>query len=175
MATLKAILEVLALFVQIIGFPVAAISLFMARKEAKASRDLQIALTLSESFRTRWEGGWSDVMYELKQVLKTSESDEVPIKYRDHLYKMMNWIDWLGILIKTKSLSEKKIIFDSIRPQLVDIIKLSRPLIKQDTELNDKDYWAGLLTVAGALNIKIEDAAQKETADTCTAKTTWRS
>ncbi|MFZ0063682.1 MAG: hypothetical protein WAL47_16740 [Pyrinomonadaceae bacterium] len=159
MATLKAILEVLALFVQIIGFPVAAISLFMARKEAKASRDLQIALTLSESFRSRWEGGWSDIMFELKEVLKTSDSDEVPVKYRDHLYKMMNWIDWLGILIKTKSLSEKKIIFDSIRPQLVDIIKVSRPLIRKDTQLNDEDYWAGLRTVAAGLNIKLEDPA----------------
>ena len=159
MEKLKAILEVLALIVQIIGFPVAAISLFMARKEAKASRDLQIALTLSESFRSRWEGGWSDVMYELKQVLKTSDSDEVPIKYRDHIYKMMNWIDWLGILIKTKSLSEKKIIFDSIRPQLVDIIKISRPLIRKDTELNDENYWAGLHTVAAGLNIKLEDPA----------------
>jgi hypothetical protein len=153
--TLKSILELLALVVQIVSFPIAAWSIYLARKEAKASRDLQIALTLSESFRERWEGGWSDALYELKQVLRTSGSNEVPKEYNDHLYKMLNWIDWLGILINHKSLSEQRIIFDSIRPQLVEIIQLSRDLIRGDMERHGQDYWAGLKTVADALNVEI--------------------
>jgi len=158
--TLKSILELLALVVQIVSFPIAAWSIYLARKEAKASRDLQIALTLSESFRERWEGGWSDTLYELKQVLRTSGSNEVPKEYNDHLYKMLNWIDWLGILINHKSLSEQRIIFDSIRPQLVEIIQLSRGIIWDDLKRHGEDYWAGLRTVADALDVEISGTSQ---------------
>jgi len=158
--TLKSILELLALVVQIVSFPIAAWSIYLARKEAKASRDLQIALTLSESFRERWEGGWSDALYELKQVLRTSGSNEVPKEYNDHLYKMLNWIDWLGILINHKSLSEQRIIFDSIRPQLVEIIQLSRGIIWDDLKRHGEDYWAGLRTVADALDVEISGTSQ---------------
>jgi len=161
--TLKGILELLALAVQIVSFPIAAWSIYLARKEAKASRDLQIALTLSESFRERWEGGWSDTLYELKQVLRTSGSNEVPKEYNDHLYKMLNWIDWLGILINHKSLSEQRIIFDSIRPQLVEIIQLSRELIRSDMERHGQDYWAGLKTVADALDVDLNKTGYEET------------
>lgn len=150
----KQILEVIVLVVQIISFPIAAASLYLARKEAKASRDLQIALNLSESFRSRWEGGWSDALYEVKEAQKTSGADEVPEKYRDRLFQMLNWIDWLGVLIRTKSLSEKEIIFGSIGPQFVEIIDISRPLIEPDIQAHGSKYWAGLLTVAQAQDVE---------------------
>jgi hypothetical protein len=150
----KQLLEVIVLVVQIISFPVAAGSLYLARKESKASRDLQIALNLSESFRSRWEGGWSDALYEVKEAQKTSGTNEVPVKYRDRLFQMLNWIDWLGVLIRTKSLSEKEIIFGSIGPQFVEIIDISRPLIEPDIQKHGSKYWAGLLTVARAQNVE---------------------
>ena len=73
---------------------------------------------------------------------------------------MLNWIDWLGVLIRTKSLSEKEIIFGSIGPQFTEIIEISRPLFEPDLEKHGTKYWAGLLTVATALNIKLEDHVQ---------------
>jgi hypothetical protein len=152
--TLKQFLELVALVVQIISFPIAAWSLYWARKEAKASRDLQIALNLSESFRSRWEGGWSDALYELKQIQRSSDNAEVPEKYRDPLFQMLNWIDWLGVLIRRKSLSDKKIIFESIGPQFVEIIEISRPLLKPYFAEHGPDYWAGLVTVAEALKVQ---------------------
>ncbi len=154
--TLKEILEVLALLAQIIGFPFAAISIYLARKEARAARDLQIALNLSESFRSRWEGGWSDALYEVKQAQEASQSKEIPVKNRDSLFQMLNWIDWLGVLIRTKSLSEKEIIFGSIGPQFTEIIEISRPLFEPDLKKHGSKYWAGLLTVAAALNLRLE-------------------
>jgi hypothetical protein len=149
----KQLLEVIVLLVQIISFPIAAGSLYLARKEAKASRDLQIGLNLSESFRSRWEGGWSDALYKVKEAQNASGSKEVPIEYRDTLFQMLNWIDWLGVLIRTKSLSEKEIIFGSIGPQFVEIIDISRPLIEPDIRKHGSKYWAGLLTVAQAQNV----------------------
>ena len=154
--TPKEVLETMALVVQIVGFPVAAWSLYAARKEAKAARDLQIGLNLSESFRSRWEGGWSDALYEVKQAQESSQSQEIPVKNRDSLFQMLNWIDWLGVLIRTKSLSEKEIIFGSIGPQFTEIIEISRPLFEPDLKKHGAKYWAGLLTVAAALNIKLD-------------------
>ncbi len=151
---LKQLLEVIVLVVQIISFPVAAASLYLARKEAKASRDLQIALNLSESFRSRWEGGWSDALHEVKEAQKTLGTNDVPIKYRDRVFQMLNWIDWLGVLIKTKSLSEKEIIFGSIGPQFVEIINISRPLIEPHIQEHGSKYWAGLLAVAQAQDVE---------------------
>ena len=161
---LKQILELVALAVQIISFPVVAWSIYWARKEARAARDLQIALNLSESFRTRWEGGWSDALYEVKQALQESKSDEVPRRYKDPLFQMLNWIDWLGVLINRKSLSEKGIIFDSIGPQFVEIINISRPLLKPYFEKHGPNYWGGLVTVAEALNVQgLEDLGKPTT------------
>ncbi|MDX6404471.1 MAG: hypothetical protein QOH70_1926 [Blastocatellia bacterium] len=150
----KQVLEVIVLVVQIISFPVAAVSLYLTRKEAKAGRDLQIALNLSESFRSRWEGGWSDALYKVKEAQKASRPNEVPLEHRDHLFQMLNWIDWLGVLIKTKSLSKKEIIFDSIGPQFVEIIDIGRPLIESDIRKHGSKYWAGLLTVAQAQDVE---------------------
>jgi len=150
----KQVLELIVLVVQIISFPIAAGSLYLARKEAKASRDLQIALNLSESFRSRWEGGWSDALYKVKEAQRTSGSNAVPVEYRDRLFQMLNWIDWLGVLIRTKSLSEKEIIFGSIGPQFAEIIAISRPLVEPDIKEHGPKYWAGLLTVAEAQNVE---------------------
>jgi hypothetical protein len=96
-------------------------------------------------------------------VLRTSGSNEVPKEYNDHLYKMLNWIDWLGILITHKSLSEQRIIFDSIRPQLVEIIQLSREIIKGDMKRHGEDYWAGLRTVADALKVDLNKTSLEGT------------
>ena len=153
MAT-KQLLEVIALVVQIISFPFAAWSIYLARKEAKASRDLQIALNLSESFRSRWEGGWSDALYRVEEAQKTSSTNKVPREYEDRLYQMLNWIDWLGVLIRTKSLSEKRIIFDSIGPQFIEIINFGRPLVESNIEERGPKFWAGLLTVAHEQSVK---------------------
>ncbi len=154
MAT-KQLLEVVVLFVQIISFPFAAWSIYLARKEAKASRDLQIALNLSESFRSRWEGGWSDALHEINDAQKaSSDPNEVPVKCRDRLFQMLNWIDWLGVLIRNKSLSKKELIFDSIGPQFIEIINISTPLVEPEIQTLGPKHWAGLLTVAHAQKVK---------------------
>ena len=150
----RQILEIIALIVQIISFPIAAWSLYWARKEAKASRDLQIALNVWESFQTRWERGWSDALYAVKQEQKATSTREVPIKYHDSLYEMLNWIDWLGTLIRTKSLTETEIILGSIGPQFGEIIDIGEPLLEPYFQEHGRKYWKGLLRVAKELKAK---------------------
>ena len=122
--------------------------------EAKASRDLQIALNLSESFRSRWEGGWSSALYEVRLEQEAANTDEVPKEKRDPLYQMLNWIDWLGVLIKEKSLTEKAIIFRSITPQFRQIINTSRTFLEDEIQKEGPESWSGVLIVAKALDVE---------------------
>ena len=147
-------LQVVALIIQIISFPIAAWALYMTRKEAKASRDLQIALSLSESFRSRWEGGWSNALYEIRLAQDAAKTNEVPEKDRDPLYQMLNWIDWLGVLIRTKSLTEREIIFRTIGTQFRQIINASRTFLEPEIQKEGPEYWSGLLIVAKALDVE---------------------
>lgn len=147
-------LGLLALVIQIVSFPIAAWALYMTRKEAKASRDLQIALTLSESFRSRWEGGWSSELYKIRLAQDAAKTNEVPEKDRDPLYQMLNWIDWLGVLIREKSLTEKAIIFRSITPQFRQIINTSRTFVEEEIQREGPEYWSGVLIVANSLGIE---------------------
>ena len=149
----KDCLELLALVIQIISFPIAAWSIYWARKEAKASRDVQIGLALAESFRTRWEQSWSVSLYEAKQAQKADGTKKVPVKYRDPIFQMLNWIDWLGTLIRTQSLSNTEIILGSIAPQFVDIIRIGEPLLFEDEEYGPQE-WQGLFRVVEELQAK---------------------
>jgi hypothetical protein len=152
--TIKEKLELLALAVQIISFPIAAWSLYWARKEAKASRDLQIALNVWDSFQTHWEGGWSNAFYAVQEAQQASGSTEISNEHRDTFYQMLNWIDWLGTLIRTGSLSETEIIFGSIGPQFADMIDLGEPLLEPYFQKYGRPYWKGLLRVAKEIKAK---------------------
>ena len=152
--TIKEKLELLALAVQIISFPIAAWSLYWARKEAKASRDLQIALNVWDSFQQHWEGGWSNAFYAVQEAQQASGSTEIPTEHRDAFYQMLNWIDWLGTLIRTGSLSETEIIFGSIGPQFADMIDLGEPLLEPYFQKYGRPYWKGLLRVAKEIKAK---------------------
>jgi len=150
----RQILEIIALVVQIISFPIAAWSLYWARREAKASRDLQIALNVWDSFQKHWEGGWSNAFYAVQEAQQASGSTEIPNEHRDAFYQMLNWIDWLGTLIRTGSLSETEIIFGSIGPQFAEMIDLGEPLLEPYFQKYGRPYWKGLLRVAKEMKAK---------------------
>jgi hypothetical protein len=152
--TIKEKLELLALAVQIISFPIAAWSLYWARREAKASRDLQIALNVWDSFQKHWEGGWSNAFYAVQEAQQLSGSSEIPTEHRDTFFQMLNWIDWLGTLIRTESLSETEIIFGSIGPQFADMIDMGEPLLEPYFQKYGRPYWKGLLRVAKEIKAK---------------------
>jgi hypothetical protein len=67
---------------------------------------------------------------------------------------MLNWIDWLGTLIRTESLSETEIIFGSIGPQFADMIDMGEPLLEPYFQKYGRPYWKGLLRVAKEIKAK---------------------
>lgn len=147
-------LEMTMFIATIVSLPIAAWSIYSARREAKASRDLDAALKLSESFRSLWEANWRRSLRDIIETQEKSQTSDVPSEYREQLDSMRNWIDWFGSLIRAGSISENHVLFGSIRPQFVQIISAGRSVIESDIRENGPEYWAGLNVVAKQLRIK---------------------
>jgi hypothetical protein len=159
---LKETLEIIALIVQMVSLPIAVWSIYWARKEAKNSRDLQIALELSESFRSRWESNWRTTLKEVEEAQSKYHGADVPTKHQVELINMLNWIDWVGTLIKNKSLSNQKVLLGTLSPQFTRIIKAGRSMLEEDIRKEGRDYWGGVLVIVETLGIALT------TNDSCT-------
>jgi hypothetical protein len=157
MKELRDLLEMLAFAAQIISFPIAAVSIFLSRTEAKASRDLQVALTLSDSFRKYWESGWGETLEAITDFQKLNPGTDLSKEHEKQLRFMLNWIDWLGTFIKTKCFSKPDIVFGSISMRLCQIINAGRVTLERDMEKFGVDYWNGVLTVSKLLKIEWTD------------------
>lgn len=163
MKELRDILEMLSFVAQIISFPVAAISIILGQREAKASRDIQIALSLSESFRQYWESGWAEHLEAIIESQSESDTKTFSKTQEKQLRFMLNWIDWLGVFIKTKHFSKPEIIFGSISGRLLQIINLGQPIIESDIKENGVNYWSGVLNVSSLLSIDWTDKYLEKT------------
>jgi hypothetical protein len=149
---IRDVLEVLSFAAQIISFPVAAVSIILARREANASRNIQIALTLSESFRKYWESGWADFLQATANQ-NIEAGDDFSDEQIRQIRFMLNWIDWLGVFIQTKHFSNPQIVLGSISGRLREIITLGRSIIADDTARYGADYWSGVNRVSMLLGM----------------------
>jgi len=135
---LKAIFELLALGAAILGVPVAIYQLYIGRREAQAGRDLQVALSLSETFREKWDSQWASAMINPK----SEESSQIALK------SMLNWVDWLGTLIKHHHLVDYGVVLDTLNFPIKDLLELYQEQILNDISMYGRDYWGGVLEVA---------------------------
>jgi len=121
--------------VQIVGFTLAFIGLFLAWREGRNSRDLQAALALA--------------------LMTAEELDKRGVKppeeIRKELRQMLNWLDWAGWLIYSGTLARPKTVLASINPQLQRIIQVAAPIIKDDEARHDEEYWRGVRTLERVL------------------------
>lgn len=134
----KALLELAALGAAALGVPFAAYQLHIGRREAQAGRDLQVALSLSESFREKWDSQWA-------QALRNPDPDE---SGAIALESMLNWVDWLGTLMKHGHLADSGVVLDTLAFPINELLERYRERIETDIAANGRDYWAGMLEVA---------------------------
>lgn len=135
---LKVVLELLALCAAILGVPAAIYQFYIGRREAQAGRDLQVALSLSESFREKWDSQWASAMINQK----SDESSQIALK------SMLNWVDWLGTLIRHHHLVDYGVVLDTLNFPINDLLDLYKEQIRNDVSLYGRDYWGGVLEVA---------------------------
>lgn len=150
-----------ALIAEIVALPFLAWQILMGRRESQRSRDLDIILSLSQSFRERWEEAWEDALLNLQT---TTANQPVPYKNRKEmsedereLMRMLNWIDWVGTALRTKMLSNKAVLLDSLGPTFVAIMNLGRSIIEEEVSIHGCQYWGSLLHVGRQLNLAWAD------------------
>ncbi len=157
-ATILSYLEMGAFAAQIFSLPVAAFTLVLNRIEGRAMRDLQIALTLSESFRKYWESGWEVSLARICDTKKSGNDRKgknwLSDEDANELRHMLNWIDWLGTFVRTRAFSNPHLIIGSIEFRLRQIIDCGEEIIVEESWLNGLEYWRGVITVAELLRIE---------------------
>ena len=165
MSELTQVVSILANVAQAVAVIIAVWTLASNRKDAKASRDLEVALNLSESFRTRWEGGWAECLEAVGADHRIGRPGELPPEHAKQLRHMLNWVDWLGTMLKNRCLANEQVIFDSIQIPIRRIINAGQPVVEQDVQEYGLDYWSSLLVVANRLNIEWVRELQGRSAD----------
>jgi hypothetical protein len=151
--------ELFAFTAQIVTFPIVGCSIWLARIQANAGRDLQIALQLAESFRARWETDWRKALSEVTRAQKAAGNDLVPAELAEKIHNMLNWVDWVGNLIRTRLLTNPVVVLGSIEPQLAEIIRAGRSVVVEDLRKEGAAYWSGVVEVAKRLNIPLASSA----------------
>jgi hypothetical protein len=140
--TLQNVLELAALGAAALGVPVAVYQLYVGRREAQAGRDLEVALSLSESFREKWDSQWGASMMRIRSGLELSDSETLSLE------SMLNWIDWLGTLIRHGHLADSGTVLDTLAYPINDLLRHMSGRILADVEREGRDYWGGVLEVA---------------------------
>ena len=150
---MKTLLEILALITQIISFPIAAYAIFISARSSKRDREVELVLSLSESFRSRWEQSWRTTLNEVEAL---KEDETINQELEERLKNILNWLDWMGWLIEEKILHREEIILNSIGYQLNRAIRIGQKFIDQDTERHGKDYWKGIRLLKRKLKVLIQ-------------------
>jgi len=152
MASVKAIFELVALAAAALGLPIAVYQLYAGRREAQAGRDLQVALTLSASFREKWDSQWAVVLRRVGSGADSNEEDEIILE------SMLNWVDWLGTLIKHGHLADSGVVLDTLAFPINELLERYRGRIASDVAKHGRDYWGGLFEVAAGTFPEFEDS-----------------
>lgn len=142
--------ETLSVWVQLLGLPIAVLGIWLSMRNSARSQDIQVMLNFVDSFREKWEGGWSDLLDDLE--VSSSESTKISAEHEKQLRYLLNWIDWVGMLSKQHILKNEKVILASLAPSLCRAIRISKPLLDSDRKRHGDSYWSGVDFVVERLN-----------------------
>jgi hypothetical protein len=141
-AAIKPFLDVIVALITIVGFPVAIYSIFLNGRAARRSTDLQIIMSVSATFWNKWHEGWRFQVNKLSDSAEISEADKIA------LYEMLNWIDWVGTLMKHSVFTRPDIVLDTIGPSIKAVLDVSRSLLNAEGQAE----WSGVFVVARLLD-----------------------
>ena len=113
---------------------------------ARNARDTTIVIELGREYREKWETGGRDAVETLERNPDAGTSEQYL-----HVTGLLNWIDWLGILMKHRLLSQSEVIMDTIGWSMGRVIALTEEERKQSLNRYGRDYWSGVDEVASRL------------------------
>ena len=136
-------LDIATAVVQIIGLPLAAMALYLNSRNAARSRDLDVALRLTDQFNARWSEDW-------RRVTRLAEDPEFGVDGltsddRDKLVDLLNYIDHIGRLMLSKHLRDDSHVVRTIGPLVRRALSASEELIATFREDDGKEVFRGAL------------------------------
>ncbi len=129
-----------------LGIPLGLLGIALGYFASRKATDIQAVTTLSIHFQSKWERSWRALCQSGVPIEKIKSKEQ-----RDDLVDALNWIDWLGILVQTKSFSNPALLLRSISTPLKQIIVLGASELNRDGPTE----WAGVFEVAKWLRMQV--------------------
>jgi hypothetical protein len=141
-------LETIANLATALGIPLGLLGVALGYIASRKSTDIQTVTALSVHFQHKWESSWRDVCRKGVPIELISDKQE-----QDDLFDALNWIDWLGVLVQTKSFANPNLILRSISSSLRQVIALGLDELNRE----GSKEWSGVFEVAKWLKFEIRD------------------
>lgn len=142
MEHLETTLQIAAHIVTIVGLPLAGLVLFLESRRAGKARDVETVVNVSETLRTRWEGGWSDELPAIEAARR--EGRPLTAEQEQALIFMLNWVHWLGAMFRSGLVARPDTILLAIGPVMGRMIAAGQTMVDRDESEHGQRYWAGV-------------------------------
>ena len=135
-----------------IGLVVAMIAVVAGWIQNRRARNMDAALQIFFDVRDRWEDKWGEILRNDAPNLNLEERHTGVVG--KELTYMLNWLNWMGILIKNKWFG-RDVVVDTLGPAVVEIIKVSAHKLQTDIKEHEPGWWGGVEYMANLKGIKI--------------------
>lgn len=154
-----------------IGLVVAMIAVFLTWLQNRRARDMAAALQIFFDIRDRWEAKWGDVLR--RQVPDLDLEERHKGEVGQEITYMLNWLNWMGILIKNKWFG-RKVVVETLGPVVREILKVSAHKLDTEIKTHEAGWWEGVEYMANLKGIKIdiEGAANELRRESATSRPT---
>lgn len=119
---------------------------------SRKAQDLQVFLSLSQDFRSRWDEDWSAAIRDLK-LSQDKSSDEAQVN--QEVYSMLNWMDWFGHLLKSGLFRRSDLFIQSVGPNMREVLSLAEKQVAEQESRYGYDHWKGLRHLESKLDQKM--------------------
>jgi hypothetical protein len=143
LAQIKEFFDIIVGIVTVVGFPIAIYSIIASNKNTQKSIDIQVVTSLAMQFHQRWDAEWRTLVHKVSDPVTASSVEP------QHVYSLLNWIDWMGVLMLRGALRDKNLVLDTIGLSLQDAIGANRETLNVQGAVE----WAGIFEVAKRLRM----------------------
>ncbi len=141
MEHLHQVLQIAAAGVTVVGLPLGLFVLWWESRRAGKARDVNTVVTLSESLRLRWEGGWSEELPAIEAARASGQA--LSAEQERSLTFMLNWVHWMGVMFRSGLVARPDAILLAIGPVMGRMITTGQDKIKAEEREHGRSYWAG--------------------------------
>lgn len=137
--------------IQLASLIAVGLGVIVTSRRATEAQDSAVIIELGREFRKKWELGAGEAVRLLEHGRTLGVPEDVDPDLRDQLDSLLNWIDWLGVMIRHRVLRQPRVIIETIGPSMNRVIDLEWARVIADLEEHGEEHWAGVVEVARML------------------------